>query len=177
MHLHAPDHALLEGRQHVQDGVEPAAPRDRSRQARHARERRMRNGPPPSESPSHLPRCQPEGHGGHGQHLPVPTHLMLSSRTSTRKRGRPCIFQYCRMNCRAFCGDSRAGWHLAEPAKPSMPRSLPVHPGMSRRPGQKSSTYTHTAGHTQATGTTLPSHFVSKRRDTQTKDACFGRVA
>lgn len=30
-------------------------------------------------------------------------YLMLSSRMRTRKRGRPCIFQHCLMNCRAFC--------------------------------------------------------------------------
>lgn len=34
-------------------------------------------------------------------------YLMLSSRMRTRKRGRPCIFQHCLMNCRAFCAHTQ----------------------------------------------------------------------
>lgn len=35
-------------------------------------------------------------------------YLILSSRIRTRKRGRPCIFQHCLINCRAFCAHTRA---------------------------------------------------------------------
>jgi len=32
----------------------------------------------------------------------ISPYLILSSRISTTNSGRPCIFQYCLMNCSAF---------------------------------------------------------------------------